>query len=236
MKTTNYVAAAALVVALGASVAGANSAQASNLRLEGGLGYDIGLSNLNANTTIGPATINFQSDGIGGGGLAANAALWWDGAFGQPQTFLGDLSIGAQYLHFTNDNQTTAGVTFGGGGGGGGSLNLGLDIDAVMANIAWRPSFGPVHPFFGVGGGVAFTNLTGKINILGSTASTHDSETAAAGQAFLGFDYDITQHAYFGLTGTFFYTDSSYNKFFPGINVDVAQSQMALMAHLGWKF
>src|SRR5947207_1589782 len=80
----------------------------SHLRLEGGAGY----SNGGTNTTVSsPGVGSVSTNLFGGGGLAAEAAIWWDGIL------YPTISLGAQYLHFDHSGSVTvnseAGPIFG---------------------------------------------------------------------------------------------------------------------------
>jgi len=216
-----------------------------SFRIEGGLGYDVGISDLKASTSVLGLPVALTGDLLGASGLAANAGIWYDGAFGQPGTFPGDISIGAQYLHLTNDGSITASA----GGLASAKADLSLNTDAVMANIAWRVNDGSLHPFIGAGIGVAFNEMSvggsiaaGGLGLAGSATLPSDSETAFAAQAFFGFDYDFTPNIYGGVTGRYVYSDATYSKLVPaslipgGVKLDLASNNLAVMAHLGWRF
>lgn len=229
--------AAALVLSLGAS---ANAQTAlHNFRIEGGVGYDIGNSDINATPSAGGPAASVNINLIGTGGFAANAALWYDGAFGPPGTFPGDISIGLQYLHFDNDGTLSESA-----GGTTASFNLSRGTNAAMADVEWRQRDGRFHPFVGAGLGAAFTSINisasiggiGGIGGLGGGSLPTDNEVSLAAQGFFGFDYDFTPNLYGGVTGTFFYTDADYNKLLPGAKLNISYQEMAVMAHLGWKF
>ena len=228
--------AAALVLSLG-SLANAQT-PLNNFRIEGGVGYDIGNADLNTTTNIGGTPVTLKANLIGSGGFAANAALWYDGAFGPPGTFPGDISIGLQYLHFSNDGTLSES-----GGGVSASATLSRGTNAAMADVEWRPRDGRFHPFVGAGLGAAFTSINisagiGGIGGIGGGGGSlpTDNEVSFAAQGFFGFDYDFTSNLYGGVTGTFFYTDADYTKLIPGVKLNIAYQELAVMAHLGWKF
>jgi hypothetical protein len=70
-----------------------------NLRIEGGVGYNNG----GTDTTVSSPGIGSVSTNLfGGGGIAAEAAIWSD------FILLPSISIGAQYLHFDHAASITA--------------------------------------------------------------------------------------------------------------------------------
>lgn len=228
--------AAALVLSFGASA----NAQTplNNFRIEGGVGYDVGNSDLNATTNAAGPPVSLKVSLIGTGGFAANAALWYDGAFGAPGTFPGDISIGLQYLHFSNDGTLSESTS-----GAAASVSLSRGTNAAMADVEWRERDGRFHPFVGAGLGAAFTSINisasvGGIGGIGGVGGSlpADNEVSFAAQGFFGFDYDFTSNLYGGITGTFFYTDADYDKLIPSAKLDIAYQELAVMAHLGWKF
>jgi len=195
-----------------------------DLRIEGGVGYNNGGTDTTISGPAGSASTNL----FGGGGIAAEAAIWSDGAL------LRNVSLGAQYLHFSDSMTATAsssvGPIFGLTSATG---NLSLNTDAMMLDAAWRPDIEGFHPFLGTGIGMAFTTLSGSA--LGFSA--RDSQAALAGQAFLGFDYDITSNIYAGVTGRFFISEATYHAPIIGpINIDVTNRPISLMAHFGLRF
>ena len=113
-----------------------------------------------------------------------------------------------------------------------------------MFDAVWRPNIQRFHPFLGTGVGVAFTELSGSA--LGLSAS--DTQAAVAGQAFLGFDYDVTSNIYVGVTGRFFISEATYhvtnvraqNNTDIAVrvqnNIDITNRPISLMAHLGLQF
>jgi hypothetical protein len=207
-----------------------------NLRIEGGVGY----SNGGSDTTISsPGIGSLSTDLVGGGGIAAEAALWSDGML------LPDISLGAQYLHFDNSGSVTVSSAAGGLlGVTSATAHLDLTTNALMVAAEWRPKIAAFHPFLGTGVGVAFTDLSGS----GFGFSASDSQTALAGQAFLGFDYDIAPNVYVGVTGRFFISDATYNTTSLHVpagggapvavtsNIDVTNRPISLMAHIGVQF
>ena len=100
------------------------------------------------------------------------------------------------------------------------------------------------HPFLGAGIGVAFTDLSGS----GLGFSSSNSQTAIAGQAFLGFDYDIASGIYVGLTGRFFISEATYHAtsvnlpngsnfpVFSQNRIDITNRPISLMGHVGVQF
>jgi hypothetical protein len=196
------------------------------VRLEGGLGYNSGARDMSISTA---GTGSLSTSLIGGDGIAAEAALWAD------DMVLPSISLGAQYLYLDNSGSVTA-SSLGGPIVGLTSVTstLSLTTNAVMFNAAWRPTIERIHPFLGAGVGVAFTTLSGSA--LGFSASS--SQTDAAAQVFLGFDYDLTPNIYTGVTGRFFISDTSYQVTTLGIptKIDVTNRPISLMAHLGVRF
>src|ERR1041384_3578778 len=206
------------------------------LRVEGGAGYNNG----GTDTTVSSPGIGSVSTNLfGGGGLAAEAAIWSDGML------LPNVSLGAQYLHFDHSGSVTAtsaaGPIFGLSSATG---HLDLMTDAIMFNAAWRPTIQAFHPFFGAGVGVAFCELSGS----GLGFSSSNSQRAVAGQAFFGFDYDIVPGIYVGLTGRFFISDAtsrvtsvnlpngSNSPVFVQNKIDITNRPISLMGHNGVQF
>jgi hypothetical protein len=196
------------------------------LRIEGGLGYNNG----GTDTTVSvPGTGSASTNLLGGGGVAAEAAIWAD------DMLMPTLSLGTQYLYFGDSGSVTASSSAGPVFGlTSATANLSLTTNAVMFDAAWRPSMAGIHPFLGAGIGVAFTTLSGSA--LGFSAS--NSQIAAAAQAFLGFDYDITSNIYVGVTGRFFISKATYHAAGFGVpsNIDITNRPISLMAHLGARF
>jgi hypothetical protein len=207
-----------------------------HFRLEGGAGYN----NSGTDTTVSSPGIGSVSTNLfGGGGLAAEAAFWSD-AMLYPT-----ISLGAQYLHFDHSGSITAtsaagpvlGLTSATG-------HLDLTTNAVMFDAAWRPSVQGFHPFVGAGVGVAFSELSGS----GLGFSASNSQTALAGQAFFGFDYDVAPGIYAGLTGRFFIGDATYHVTSVNLpngsnipvlirnNIDITNRPISLMGHIGVQF
>jgi hypothetical protein len=198
---------------------------AGNLRVEGGVGYANGGTDMNIST---PGVGSVSTDMLGSGGVAAEAGLWWDNALNLPA-----VSLGAQYLYFGNSGSVSAssagpflGVTA--------TANLDLITNALMFNAAWRPDVNGFHPFLGGGVGVAFSTLSGSA--LGY--STGNSQDAVAGQVFLGFDYDLTSNVYAGVTGRFFVSEATYHATNVGVpnSIDITNRPISLLAHLGVRF
>lgn len=192
-------------------------------RIEGGLGY----SNGGTDTTLSsPGIGSVSTDLLGGGGLTAEASLWIDHLLA-----LRDISLGAQYLYFDGSGSVTATSSAGSVLGlTSATGTLGLTTNAMMFNAAWRPDFGRVHPLLGAGVGVAFAELSGSA--LGLSIS--NSQTSLAGQVFLGFDYDLTEDIYAGVSGRFFISDATYQ--FPGASIQVTNRPISLLAHVGMRF
>ena len=205
-----------------------------HLRLEGGAGYNNGATDT---TVSSPGVGSVSTNLIGGGGIAAEAAAWSDAVL--------PISFGAQYLHFDHSASITAtsaaGPIFGLTSATG---HLDLTTNAIMFDTAWRPNVQWFHPFIGAGVGVAFTDLSGS----GLGFSASNSQSALAGQAFFGFDYDITPGIYIGLTGRFFISEATYhvtNVNLPnGANIpvsvqnkiDVTNRPISLTGHIGVQF
>ena len=174
------------------------NSSAGGLRLEGGAGYNNGARGMTVSVPgIGSVSTNL----LGGDGLAAEAALWFD----SPLVALPAMSLGAQYLYFGGSGSVTTSSSAGPIlGQTSVTANLNLITHAAMFNAAWHPNIGGVHPFLGAGVGVAFTTLSGSA--LGFSES--NSQAAVAGQAFFGFDYDFTPNVYAGVTGRFFISEA----------------------------
>ena len=198
------------------------------LRLEGGVGYNTGTRD----TTISsPGIGSLSTDLIGGDGLAAQGAAWFDTRL-MPVSIL---SVGAQYLRFNSGGSISATSSMGPIFGlTSASADLKLDTDAVMLNAAWRAPMGGLYPFIGAGVGVAFQELSGSA--LGVSATK--SRTDIAGQVFAGLDFDIGSNIYAGVTGRWFISDSTYNLDVGGVPVavEVTNRPISLMGHLGMRF
>jgi hypothetical protein len=210
-------------------VSHAAEAQLASFRFEGGAGYNNGSRDL---TVSVPGVGSVNTDLLGSGGVAAEAGAWVDGLW---PAFPG-LSLGAQYLYFDNSGSVTSTSTGVGTIPGLSSTtsNLRLTTNALMFDAAWRPTFEVVHPYLGAGVGIAFSDLTGSA--LGFSVS--DSQTAVAGQVFLGFDYDLTSNLYAGVTGRFFISEATYHAPVSGIpnSIDITNRPISLTAHVGLRF
>jgi len=197
------------------------------MRLEGGVGYNNG----GTDTTVSsPGVGSVSTNLLGGGGITADAGIWFDSPLGLP-----DISLGAQYLYFSDSGSITASSSAGPILGlTSATANLNLITNAMMFNAEWRPSISGFHPFLGTGVGVAFGTLSGSA--LGFSAS--NSQTSVAGQVFLGFDYDLTSNIYAGVTGRFFISEATYHAANIGIpnNIDITNRPISLTAHLGLQF
>jgi hypothetical protein len=74
------------------------------------------------------------------------------------------------------------------------------------------------------------------------------AQTALAGQAFFGFDYDVAPNIYVGLTGRFFISEATYHVtsvVLPGggqvpvrvqNNIDITNGPLSLIAHVEVQF
>jgi hypothetical protein len=217
-------------------------ADAADWRIEGGVGYTQGNNAASDSFTTDGITANVSANGLGSGaGLAANAGLWVDAPFSAwtQHWFTDCLSLGVQYLYLGNSLSLRGTVTS--ALNGSASFNTDLQMNAVMFNAALRYNEGFLHPY--VGGG--FGGVYGIIGINYSAAATGIGAISGArsadfgttaGQAFAGFDYDITSNIYAGVSGIFFFSDTSLNHLLVQTAPNVSTHQMAGMAHVGWKF
>lgn len=113
------------------------------------------------------------------------------------------------------------------------------EIDAFMINFLYRDNNGvlineQLHPYIGVGLGVAQVDVDGIITTdsgAGTTTITgNEDDSGFAAQFLLGMDYDITENFYLGLNMSFF---STYVDLF---NEEHQFDKFMGMVNAGYKF
>jgi len=214
-----HLAALGLAAALAAALAA--NAGAAEFRVEGGAGWTH--ADHDAENTGGSLLLTGEVEGFGGSGPAAQAAVWGD------NLFMPNLSMGFEYLFFGNGSEATFTDK-----GDRNDFDADLTLHAAMANIAWRLNEGRIHPFIGGGIGAAFVDFSGERTSTSAgivTVSDFDeSETVLAWQVFGGFDYDLSERIYVGVSGRYF----AFNGDPFGADVDLRE--ISLMGHVGLKF
>ena len=204
-------------------------AEAVKYRIQGQGGYNAVLSGFNSeilklNNGVGVSL----ADAITGDGVAAGAAIYVDEWIGQNWT------IGLEYLYSTAEANTSLAVT----GVGGAALNTKLDAElhTFYINSAYRvndPNF-KWHPFIGVGLGGGYTDIEVSVSAAGAGAFVSGSgkvDTPYIGaQAFVGFDYDLTERIYLGTNAKFFYIDGRI------VDQDIQIGVFSILGTLGYKF
>ncbi len=172
-----------------------------SFRIDGG----IGLADLDADAEFNKASHNFNFDE----GLGLGVNLWVD-KVGKDW-----LSLGLGYSRSNNDwGYSSAGTIF--GGTYAGTATLDATTDTLLANIAARKNSGKVHPYVGVGAGMAHTDvdatLSATLTVNGRTwraaGSANDNHTGFAWQVFGGLDYDITDKIYIGGRASYLRADA----------------------------
>jgi hypothetical protein len=175
--------------------------------------------------------------------------LWVDGPlagwFAEP--FLNNISFGIDYRHFKNSASSTVSVsvpTAPAPLGAATTLSSGLTSQNVMLNAAWRYNSGDMHPFVGAGGGVTLTDLSATLGLFttpaipGTTPASLSAgvlKVTAAGQVFAGFDYDLSQNFYIGMTGVYHVNDTIAQNF-THTKYSVDSSELAILGHMGLRF
>jgi hypothetical protein len=212
------------------------SASAVPLRVEIGGGYTQGDTSGSFAGSLAGINATVKADGLGGNGVSENGAVWADGlltAWGFP-----DISYGLQYIHYMNSaaiggSASLSGTTTLGpvsvalsGPPATVSTNLDFNINVGMFNTEWRHSRGSIHPYFGVGFGEAWTDVSARIN-----ANVNDTLTFKTTGGPLPAPFDsivlpaqstttpvtITTNTPFG-----FSNNSFAAQFFLGTDIDIA--------------
>jgi hypothetical protein len=220
-------------------------------RLEAGIGGALGSNNGRATVTSGSQPFDTNDVPLGGNGLAGSVALWADGPLARwsGNSALGNFSFGLEYRHFDNSEAVNVTATIPPspstlGGFVTGSVTGDFDSENLMFDAAWRLNSGDVHPFIGIGGGVALIDWSGKLNAPGlpaisasspASASAGIVSPAAAWHTFVGLDYDIVHNIYVGAGADFYFTDSIAKRF-KHTNIQLDTSQLSLLAHAGLRF
>jgi hypothetical protein len=241
------------VLTAGLSLAATTFSQplyATDIRFEGSLGEAYGRTDATVSVPVTPSLLlTVKSDALGGPGLAPGAALWVDGPlaawFAAP--LLNNISFSLQYQHFRNSASTTISAsvpTAPAPVAAAVSLGSGLTSQNLLLNAAWRYNSGDMHPFVGAGAGGAVTDLAATLGL--STTPVIPGATPvllrsvitkfnAAGQVFAGFDYDILQNLYVGMTGIYYATDTITGNF-KHAKYTVDSNELAILGHVGWRF
>lgn len=178
-------------------------------RFEVGLGVVYTDYDLTAETGLGPADIDLESDSaLGGTGPLYSAGLWVDGLFAPNFTF------GVEYLNGQTSSDVDVEVR------AAGTTNrldteFRLETQSVFVNAAWRSNEGHVHPY--LGGGLGGSWLDGRIRSDAATSALGGADRrirlldqdafAPSAQILAGFDYDVTERFYVGIGGRFFLID-----------------------------
>jgi opacity protein-like surface antigen len=218
-------------------------ADAADWRVEGGIGYTQGNDAASDSFTTDGIALNLSANGLGGGaGLAANAGVWVDAPLSdlaRNNWFTDNLSLGVQYLYLGNSlsvsGTATSAETV------SASFKTDLQMNALMFNAALRYNEGFLHPYVGGGFGGVFgsidVNYSAAATGIGSISGERSTDFGTtAGQVFAGFDYDITTNLYAGVSGLFFFSDTTLNHLLVQTAPNVGTHQMAGMVHVGWKF
>ena len=196
--TAGFLAWVAVVVGTG------QPASAVDFRFEGALGIVYSDYDLSFTERFGPVELTGESNSaLGAVGSSARRPVGLTASFR-------DFSIGLEYLRTQTDSDLTLGLS-----GAGQSVSLdsdfSLDIDTLFLNAAWRRNEGMLHPYVGVGLGVS--RLEGKIDLrtgtafFGANPIVDEDVIAPSGQAFFGFDYDLTNQFYIGAVARWFIID-----------------------------
>jgi opacity protein-like surface antigen len=214
-----------VAIALGLGIATAHAAEDRGMRAEIGLGAH-----------WGDPDISFagESDSLDTGtGLAGSVGAWKDGVGHK------NLALGLEFLRLQDGDYSESvsgeilGATL------SGDVSLDPTINALLVNAAYRKNDnGRFHPYAGAGIGVARVNATlsasATVTVGSSTfvasGSEDDSDTALAGQLFLGADYDVTSNVYVGAGARYFLTDTNL------FGADVDFRNFVVSAKLGFRF
>jgi hypothetical protein len=223
----------------------------AEFRLEGGVGGTFGSNDAKGALTQGSVTADTNNVPLEGNGLAGSVALWADGPLvkwtGNPA--FSNVSLGLEYRHFDNSEAANVNATvlpsgLIAGGNVPGTLSGNFESENLMFNAAWRLNSGDIHPFIGVGGGVAFLDWSIRFNAPGltllsasnpSSLSAEILAPAAAGHTFAGLDYDVTPRFYVGAGADFYFTDT-ITKQSNHTSIQLNANQFSLMAHAGYRF
>ena len=199
----------ALVIGLVLACAPYSVARAADGRLEAGVGIVASDHNLSFSESLGGVEFSASShSALGGAGSLVSAGLWGDGLL------LPNLSLGIEFLR----SDTSSNLGFGLAGAGE-VVNLGskfsLATDTLFANVAWRRNAGFLHPYVGLGLGASRLDARVTADVLAppiSAAPLHLVDDgldvlAPSGQAFIGFDYDLTDSLYAGAAARYYLID-----------------------------
>lgn len=197
-----------------------SAANAEDMRLEGLLGW----GHLDAKGSLTADNVQYNLDGLGGGGVTAGAALWKD--------FNYNLSLGIEYNYSINSitGSTQNGTTTSNG-------QIDLSKNSLLFNALWRRNSSDVHPFIGGGIGLSRINLeteTTTTETLPTNSTTtvkfSDTQTAPVFHGLAGFDYDIDDQFYWGIVARYEYVPVEL------IDTDLRLRNMSISAKVGMKF
>lgn len=220
--------------------------QGPGYRLEGSGGGTFASNGAKASLTTRSLSLSTNNVTLTGTGFTGGAALWVDGPLalwtGNPA--LANFSFGLEYRHFNDSESANVTATIPAFGSIAGTATANFDAENLMVDAAWRLNGGDLHPYLGVGGGIALVDWNARLKspvlslLAGSTASSLGAgiiTTAAAGHGFAGLDYDVTPQFYLGAGADFYFTGTAA-KHFTHSNIQLNANQLALLAHAGYRF
>lgn len=204
-------------------------ALAGEHRIEGTVGYNYG--NFSYDEKL-EDDHDANLDNIGtGGGVYANAAYWYDKAFG-----VSWLSLGLQYNYISGEVSYSFDNV-----GNNKNYNGKLERESnnIMFNVAARKNDGDIHPY--IGAGIGYNNLKVKgfsqidETILGVTTlkeriEISDSDGIVSGQIFVGVDYDVTDNIYLGFDTKFMISSGKL------VGWDVTHQTLCVGVKIGYRF
>lgn len=199
----------ALVIGVVFACASYSVAHAVDGRLEAGVGIVVSDHDLSFTERLGGITVPVSSNSaLGGSGPLVSAGLWLDGLFFR------DLTLGIEYLHSNTSSDLSFGLAALGEVADLGS-KFSLKTDTVFANVAWRLNTGFLHPYVGLGLGASWLDGEAKSDLAVPRVSAtpfrlvdvSKDVLAPSGQAFIGFDYDLTNLFYVGAAARFYLID-----------------------------
>jgi len=163
-------------------------------------------------------------------GIAITAQLWADGVAETAPW----LTLGLQYLRLDDADFSEAASGTVLGATVTAQLDLNPTLDGFLLNAAYRKPDGKFHPMIGGGIGIAKASVdaVGSVTVNGQTfaGTTDDDDTSLAWQMFAGFDYDVTDKAYIGVSMNYFGTDATL------FSADVEFRNLVGMARAGYRF
>jgi len=163
-------------------------------------------------------------------GIAIAGQLWADGVAETAPW----LTLGLQYLRLDDADFSEAASGTILGATVTAQLDLDPTLDGFLFNAAYRKPDGKLHPMIGGGIGIAKASIeaVGSITVNGQTfaGTTDDDDTSLAWQMFAGFDYDVTDKTYIGVSMSYFGTDATL------FGADVEFRNLVGMARAGYRF